>query len=477
MKPKSRQIHPKPIKIPRELGGRGQPEMVLQNMSHVPGQAAAIRFFDQDSRADYQAIRQILEAKESRRWMDEASNISWADYREGAGKHTQESFLLAVHDSREADPGELAQVRGFVNLYSERGEKFRVKRIEQKGFLKQTKNKRHALEVSFALKPLTNGIQAGSGLMSSALRQSCLQVRALLGYPKQADLVIFAFIDPENEPSKRTLEASGFVRKGEMRYDSTTSDDSTLYILSWQKLHQKIHGKMRELFEAEVKEPESGGYDDYEVKVKMESQQTDSHCGPAVIRVLLERFGVDVTQDQVVESARVKSKIIRYGMTPAQMAKAVRRLAPGYRLWFKSEATINDMLRWVKEYKIPVGINWQGLFYDTVEEEKLKSPFDDHGHYSIVIDINPEKDQIVIADPYSEYWQKPRVKSYSWFKTRWWDKDILVNKKRGYKKILETQRLAFVILPKNSDMARKLKFEPEKNLSKLERKEIVEVTA
>lgn len=228
--------------------------MVHPDAFIIPGQAAAIRFFDQDSKEGYQAILDITKGKESKKWMDHVARLTWSDYREWAGKHTFDSFLFSVHDARLETKEDQQYIRGFVNIYSERGEKFRIKRMKELGFIKPSHDKTQiALEVSFAVRPLKEGIQSGSGLMSSALRQSCLQVRALLNYPKHSNLILFGFIDPENIPSRRTLESSGFVKKGMMTYDSTTTEKSALYILSWRLLHQKVKGKMLELYNTSQK--------------------------------------------------------------------------------------------------------------------------------------------------------------------------------------------------------------------------------
>jgi hypothetical protein len=243
----TRNLHPHPYKhLASVLPANYQ---VHPDAFIIPGQAAGIRFFDQDSREDFQAILDIAKGKESRKWMDHIARLTWSDYQEWAGRHTFESFLFSVHDMRLNKPKDRQYIRGFVNIYSERSEKFRIKRMEKLGFLKpDKKGTRHVLEVSFAVRPFKQGAQSGSGLMSSALRQSCLQVRSLLNYPKHTDLKIFAFIDPDNLPSKYTLEAAGFVKKGQMTYDSTTTDKSTLYILNWSRLHQKVKGKLLELY-------------------------------------------------------------------------------------------------------------------------------------------------------------------------------------------------------------------------------------
>ncbi len=208
-------------------------------VSHIPGQAAAIRFFDPQSLEDYQAMKETLQGKHVRKWMDEPT-ISREEYQDWAGTHTNESFLFAVLDARMTHLQDFLNVRGFIYIYSERAEKFRVKRMEKAGFLEPTRQERYALEVSFAMRPLREGMHSGSGLMSSALRQSCWQVRKILQEENKPEVTIFAFVDQENVPAQRTLESAGFVSKGLMKYDADSEDETCVYILSWRLLQKKI---------------------------------------------------------------------------------------------------------------------------------------------------------------------------------------------------------------------------------------------
>jgi len=218
----------------------------LEPVAHIPGQAAAIRFFDPDSSDDLLAMREILKGKQVKKWMDNTQQLSQADYRDWAGTETAASFLFATLDARSSSLEEGQFVRGFVYIYSEREEKFRVKRMEKQGFLESVTGIRHALEVSFAVRPLSDGVQLGSGLMSSALRQSCLQVEKLLTSSDQPEITIFAFIDPENLAAQRTVEAAGFTLRGPMHYDWDSEDESNLYILDWPLLHHKVEERSLE---------------------------------------------------------------------------------------------------------------------------------------------------------------------------------------------------------------------------------------
>jgi hypothetical protein len=454
-----RKIKVNPIKIPkgREISNR-RIGMLLKEMCHVPGQAAAIRFFDQGSKSDYEALVKILGNKEVRSWMDDTGKITWSDYQEWAGKSTDESFLFAVHDSRMPTLSGVREVRGFVNIYSERSEKFRIKRLVKYGLIDSVLKGKHILEVSMAMMLGEKGGRVGTGLMSSALRQSCLQISSLLNYPKHSDLILYAFIDPINLSSVRSFEASGFIRKGKMKYDPDSMEESWFYVIDWQILQNKINGALLKLYESKI-------------KIIREPQKTDSHCGPAVTKALLGFNNIEVSQDGVTEAARVKGRLIEYGMRPSDIARAVTKLAPGLCLWFKQDTSAKDLVTLVKKYKLPVGVNWQGLFYNSVEEEKRKDPNSDHGHYSIVIDIEPEKDEITIDDPYSEFFNISRIFSYRWFKKRWWDIDYIRDKKTKVIGSSNTKKFIFLVAPKGMKLPDSLNLRPAKDLKELDKLE------
>lgn len=430
-----------------------------ENFSHIPGQAAAIRFFDPDSTDDFETIREILRFKDIKERMDFTGTISRSDYKDWAGKWTNESFLFAVHDARKKSKKGFKKVRGFVYIYSERQEKFRVKRLVREGILKNPNSGQQILEVSMALKPLKSGKLSGSGLMSSTLRQSCLQVRSIIQFPRQSDLILFAFIDPDNLPSARAFEAAGFIRKGFMKYDSDSPNMSVVYILSWRKLHKKVKGSLLKLFESNPGESN--------IKVKLEAQQTDSHCGPAVIQALLKYNNIHVQQDDVCNAVNIKRSISKYGMGPTQIAQAVKNLAPDLRLMFKQNATGKDIETLIKKYNIPVAINWQGLFFSTLKEEKKYASRSDKGHYSIVTDIKPHSDKIIIADPYPLFVNTPRIFSYRWFKSRWWDIGHVPGKNKEAESSFNTKKLLFILAPKELDLPANLHLEPAENLLSL----------
>lgn len=238
-------------KVPRLPPGVSLPPcpvMSLEHIYHAPGQAAAIRFFDPDSASDLATMREILKASEVKKWMDEPY-LSKADYRDWAGSATNSLYLFAVLDARVADLAAIDLVRGFVFIYSEREEKFRVKRLQRFGLLKTPVREQYNLEISFAAKPILGDVPKSSGLISSAIRQSCLEVQLLLNSRSRPEINIFAFVDPKNQAAQRTLEAAGFILRGRMKYDRDSPGDSFFYLLSWRLLNRKIRKRLLELQE------------------------------------------------------------------------------------------------------------------------------------------------------------------------------------------------------------------------------------
>jgi hypothetical protein len=179
--------------------------------------------------------------------MDDTFYLTKREYQEWAGTVTQNNFLFAVLDARVATLKAMETIFGFVYIYSEREEKFRVRRMLKQGFLTPTLKTRYSLEISFAARQQKNGMPLGTGLMASAIRQACLQTQMLLSTVPKPVIDIFAFVDPGNEPAQRTLIAAGFANIGSMKYDWDSPGESFVYLLKWRILQKKIRQKLVEL--------------------------------------------------------------------------------------------------------------------------------------------------------------------------------------------------------------------------------------
>jgi hypothetical protein len=170
-------------------------------------------------------------------------------------------------------------------------------------------------------------------------------------------------------------------------------------------------------------------------------QITENHCGPAVIQMLLENIGVNVTQEEITETAGAMYTIETHGTRVDQLAKAVHELAPIAKLWYKEKASLEDLEYVLEECKFPVGVEWQGLFDDMDNDDE------DCGHYSIISHIDKVKDELIIVDPYKDFVDQNRIVKMSLFLNRWWDFNEVKDLETGEKSIKKDEQLFFVVAP------------------------------
>jgi len=173
--------------------------------------------------------------------------------------------------------------------------------------------------------------------------------------------------------------------------------------------------------------------------LKRVKQATSSHCGPAVLVSLFSFLGVRTSQGRIVKSLRAENKIVDTGLVIKDLSRGVRIVGKGqFTFWKKEGATIGDLDKIVNKYKVPVGIEWQGVFYEDEEG--------DNGHYSVVTEIEKEKGYLRLFDPYKKFAELDRKFKISDFEKRWWDVNGLEYEKK----------LMFVITSKKETFPRRL---------------------
>jgi hypothetical protein len=170
-------------------------------------------------------------------------------------------------------------------------------------------------------------------------------------------------------------------------------------------------------------------------------QITENHCGPAVTQMLLENIGINAAQEEITEAAGATHTIETHGTRVDQLAKAVQKLAPIAKLWFKEKASVQDLEYVLDVCKFPVGVEWQGLFDDVDDED------DDYGHYSIIAHIDQAKDEVIIVDPYKDFVDQNRIVKMSTFLNRWWDFNEVKDPDTGEKTFKKDEQLFFVVAP------------------------------
>ncbi len=173
--------------------------------------------------------------------------------------------------------------------------------------------------------------------------------------------------------------------------------------------------------------------------LKRVKQITSSYCGPAALVSLFSFLGVRTSQGRIVRSLRAENKIKDSGLVIKDFARGVRIAGKGeFTFWKKEDATIGDLDKIVNMYKFPVGVEWQGVFYEDEEG--------DNGHYCVITQVNKSKGYLKLADPYKKFAGLDRKFRISDFEKRWWDVNGLVY----------DRKLMFLITSKKEQFPRSL---------------------
>jgi hypothetical protein len=182
-------------------------------------------------------------------------------------------------------------------------------------------------------------------------------------------------------------------------------------------------------------------------------QITSSSCGPATLEMLFSFVGAKVSQTKIIKSVRAQKTIGKYGITIKDMAKATQIVGKrGLAFWYKHNATVNNILAAVNKFQHPVGVEWQGDFYENQDE--------DLGHYSVVTKVDKKSGSMRIADPYFNgfflYKDLDRRYKISDFTKAWWDvNEVKVSGTSKRRRIKDT-RVMFVVTKKGESWPKKL---------------------
>lgn len=177
--------------------------------------------------------------------------------------------------------------------------------------------------------------------------------------------------------------------------------------------------------------------------MKRVCQKSNAHCGPAVIEMLFSFVGVYFDQDEFVNVIQKSEEELKvYGITVAEMAKSVKALAPEYNFWFKENSSLSDLQQVVEEYGFPVGVEWQGVFYEDADE--------DDGHYSVVTHVDTVNNIIMLSDPYKRFAGSDRSFHIMEFDHRWWDENEIVDELANRKYVTREEHMMFLITPKET---------------------------
>jgi hypothetical protein len=181
-------------------------------------------------------------------------------------------------------------------------------------------------------------------------------------------------------------------------------------------------------------------------------QISESHCGPAVIQMLLGNLGIEVSQEAIAEAGGATELIELHGMRIDQLAKAVYALAPGTTFWYKKNSGLEELVKLVDGYNYPVGVEWQGLFDEEDEgpddgawpDSDSETGDEDYGHYSIVNFVDLERELFIIVDPYKDFADQDRIFTFKEFEKRWYDFNEVPTKKGGAR-LVEDFHMMFLV--------------------------------
>lgn len=187
--------------------------------------------------------------------------------------------------------------------------------------------------------------------------------------------------------------------------------------------------------------------------MKRVEQASIYSCGPATLEMLFSYVGLKVSQIGLIRSIRAGNKIKQYGIDVKDMAKAANiKAKKKYTFWKKELSTIADLDKIVNKYHYPVGVEWQGVFYENEDE--------DSGHYGVITKVDKKAGILRIADPYFNgyfhFHGTDRKFKIDEFKKKWWDvNDVKISGSIKTKQVKDI-RMMFLITLKEETWPRKL---------------------
>lgn len=184
-------------------------------------------------------------------------------------------------------------------------------------------------------------------------------------------------------------------------------------------------------------------------KMRRVKQITVYHCGPAVLEALFSFVGHKVTQTSLVRSLRAGNRIRQYGLSVKDLGRAAKAAGGGkFTFWKKSNSKMSDVDLIVNKYKYPVGVEWQGLFYEHADE--------DNGHYGIITRIDKKAKTLRLADSFHVFAGVDRRFAIKAFLGRWWDQNDISVAGTTRKRRITDNKVMFLITPKGESWPKKL---------------------
>ncbi|OGD10384.1 hypothetical protein A2397_03870 [Candidatus Amesbacteria bacterium RIFOXYB1_FULL_44_23] len=214
------------------------------------GQISAVRYLDPHDYVDATKLKATINSPAVQTWMADL-NLTDEDYiawmqEQGEAKNRRH-HLFAVSASQRANTENVGEVQGFVYFYSGPEEKQQAQRLVEEGLLTSTDlDQNRLLEISFAKSPDTP-----PGRMVGGIMQACLEISNRMQRVGDSDpnnIVVLAYIDPENSNSIKAAEAAGFIGIGTVSGYGEDTEPNKVYKLSWSLLNQKMQSDALKYF-------------------------------------------------------------------------------------------------------------------------------------------------------------------------------------------------------------------------------------
>ena len=237
------EIPAKNVEMPfKDLKMQDYSENPREQVKYV-GQKSEVRFFDPHDRMDALGLKEMLEAPNTVKWMEdlrmnEKDYIKWM-HEKGPAKNRRH-FLFTVSGS-ETKSENVGEAEGFVYFYKGSKESKQAQRLVEEGILKPEElvGKR-IMEISYARSP-----DSPPGRMTGGIMQSCVEVSKIIQRKKDVDpknILILAYTDPENSLSERVIQEGGFKKIGMVSgYGEGNQTPNNVFRLDWDSLDEKMH--------------------------------------------------------------------------------------------------------------------------------------------------------------------------------------------------------------------------------------------
>jgi len=208
-----------------------EPAEINREQLRYVGEKSAIRFFNPQDPEDLRRMGETLKDKSVAAFIEDIGNMSTGDIKNWLTRYKDEKRIenweicYLVSGSVGVKPEEFGEVQGFINFYPEE---------DSRKFLPEKyKKTKEIVEIGYGRYP-----QSKPGLMSSAIRQACMEINKLKG-----NTVITILVREENNASIKTAEDACFDNYGVINGKDEQGRDERdiLFILNWDRLNTRLH--------------------------------------------------------------------------------------------------------------------------------------------------------------------------------------------------------------------------------------------